>query len=171
MNKEKAFLIFKYFILFIYIFCSCFIIYESCMKGPDSQEQSSAVTNIIISVIETVTNKKQEVHDFDSLVGFIRKLVGHFGAFLILGVFSSLTYLLFLNKTKKIYYIGIIINAFQALFLAILTESIQLIVPGRAGSIKDVLLDYSGFLVSFFLISSISLLIRYKKRMVPFFEN
>jgi VanZ family protein len=44
---------------------------------------------------------------------------------------------------------------------AILTEVIQIFVPGRDGTIKDVLLDYSGYLIAFII--SIAIYITYKK--------
>ena len=81
----------------------------------------------------------------------VRKGVGHFGAFLVLGIFSSFTFTLFFNKKKWLW--SIPLNIGQGIFLASLNEIIQLLVPGRAGLLSDVLIDVSGFIISALIIS------------------
>lgn len=87
----------------------------------------------------------------------VRKGLGHFSAFLILGIFSTLTWLLFFNGWKLIF--SIPINFGAGFFMAVLTEYIQTLVPGRYGAAKDVFLDYDGFLVSSITITAIFVLV------------
>ena len=58
------------------------------------------------------------------------------------------------NKKLILLLIGI-----NGLVFAILTEAIQLVSPGRDGTIRDVLLDYFGYTISFIISLSILLVI------------
>ena len=78
--------------------------------------------------------------------GKVRKMLGHFGAFLVLGIFSTFTYLLYF--TKKKWYWSVPLNFVQGFGLAALTEYIQTFVKGRWGCWSDVVLDTSGFMCS-----------------------
>lgn len=80
---------------------------------------------------------------------FIRKSIGHFGAFGISGIFTTITLFLFLKdklKNKKKYW-TIAISLGFGFFLACLTEFIQYFVPGRNGNFQDILLDFSGYII------------------------
>ena len=81
----------------------------------------------------------------------VRKGLGHFGAFLVLGIFSTFTWLLFFTKKKMFF--SVPINIILGFGIAALTEIIQLYVPGRYGALSDVLLDFSGFILSAGIIS------------------
>ena len=81
----------------------------------------------------------------------IRKSLGHFGAFFVLGICSTFFFMLQFDKEKWFY--SIPINFLQGLSVASLTELIQVFVPGRAGLVKDVLIDYSGFAISALVIT------------------
>ena len=93
----------------------------------------------------------------------MRKAIGHFGAFLVLGIFSTFTYMLYIKRKK--WDNVIIINMVQGFILAALTEYIQTFVPGRSGLLSDVLIDYLGFLISFIILTI--LIIRYYKKKYP----
>lgn len=54
--------------------------------------------------------------------------------------------MLFFDKKKWIW--SCPLNFIQGFAIAGLTELIQLLVPGRSGLLSDVLIDYSGFLIS-----------------------
>lgn len=84
--------------------------------------------------------KDQDLREFFSK---IRKTLGHFGAFLVLGIFSTLTYMLFI---RKCWFISIPLNFISGFLVAGLTELIQYYVPGRYGCWADVWIDYSGFI-------------------------
>lgn len=104
--------------------------------------------------------------NFDDFQAFVRKALGHFMLFFIDGIFGFLTfYLFFKNKRMKktlIYSIGV------GVFIAALSEVIQLYVPGRAGRLLDVLLDSSGYLLATLLCYFVILLYnRQKKKIKP----
>lgn len=100
-----------------------------------------------IEITITLEIKRQDfITDLKNFFLFIRKSIGHYGAFLVLGIFSSFTWLLFLDKKKKVYPISI--NFVSGFLIAGLTEIIQIFAPNRFNSFKDVLIDYSGFLTS-----------------------
>lgn len=81
----------------------------------------------------------------------VRKGIGHFGAFLVLGIFSTLTFFLWF-KPKR-WFITAPVNLIQGFMIAAITEIIQLYVPGRYGTFSDVMLDFYGFLLSSILIT------------------
>lgn len=99
----------------------------------------------------------------------VRKGLGHFSAFLILGIFSTLTWLLFFNGWKLIF--SIPINFGAGFFMAVLTEYIQTLVPGRYGTAKDVFLDYDGFLVSAITITAIFVLVAIIKGYIKWIKS
>ena len=80
---------------------------------------------------------------------FIRK-AAHFTIFLILGVLVFL-----LLRCYKDFKISFILTLAICLLYATSDEIHQLAVPGRAGQIKDVLLDFSGSFLGVILISII----------------
>jgi VanZ family protein len=131
------------------------------MNGNQSSMESGRVTNIIKNVINFFIHDAINDRNYGTFHGVIRKLVGHFGLFLIDGLIVSwdIHYLL---KTK--WWIKIIVSLSFGLFVACLTEGIQLLVPGRAGSGIDILIDYSGYLIGSGIIFLIFLSIyRHKK--------
>ena len=105
-------------------------------------EYSSPITlTISIEVL-----RQDYIKDLPAFYQKVRKAVGHFGAFLVLGIFSSLTYYLFIDKKKR--KLSIIINVSQGLLLAAITELIQLMTPGRTGTLFDSSIDMLGFIIS-----------------------
>lgn len=118
-----------------------------------------------IEITITMEVKSQAyIKDMDSFLYIIRKSLGHFGAFLVLGIFSTLTFMLFLPNKKLLF--AIPINFVQGFGVAALTEYIQTFIPGRYGAYSDVLIDYAGFLTSSIFITTIILLIYIIKYLV-----
>lgn len=159
MNKRKEAV--KWILLGLAIVVNAFIIWNSCMNGNQSSMESGRVTNIIKNVINFFIHDAINDSNYGTFHAVIRKLVGHFGLFLIDGLIVSwdIHYLL---KTK--WWIKIIVSLSFGLFVACLTEGIQLLVPGRAGSGIDILIDYSGYLIGSGIIFLIFLSIyRHKK--------
>ena len=83
------------------------------------------------------------IKDLSEFFYKVRKGLGHFGAFLVLGIFSTFTYMLFF--TKKKWFFSVPLNFIVGFFIAALTEYIQTLVPGRYGCWSDIVIDYSGF--------------------------
>lgn len=94
--------------------------------------------------IHIVVDKKSLINNMSSFLYKIRKGLGHFGAFLITAVFSSLFYLFFFDD-KTNWFFSVPFIFLQGFFLAELTEFIQLFTPGRSGLFSDVLIDFTGF--------------------------
>ena len=99
--------------------------------------------------------QKDFISNLEDFLGFIRKGLGHFGAFLVFGVLTALTYMFFFKKTLVT---DSIITISNGIALSAITETIQLLVPGRVGNINDVLLDFVGFIVGALIIFVILLI-------------
>lgn len=80
----------------------------------------------------------------------IRKSIGHFGAFLVLGIFGALTYYIILPKSFKGKLLSVVICLVAGFAVAGITEILQLpyFTQGRYCSFDDVLLDFSGYCTS-----------------------
>ncbi len=102
---------------------------------------------------ELTIERQDYIQDLSKFFYQVRKGLGHFSAFLILGIFSTITWLLFLNGKKL--FLSIPLNYASGFAIAAITEIIQLYVPGRGGQYKDVLLDFDGFKVSATIITII----------------
>ena len=77
----------------------------------------------------------------------IRKSIGHFGAFLVLGILGALTYYIIFPKSFKGKLISVIVCIAAGFAVAGITEILQLpyFTEGRYCSFDDVLLDFSGY--------------------------
>ncbi len=116
-----------------------------------------------ISVHITV-DKKNLISNMTSFLYMIRKGLGHFGAFLITAVFSVLFYL-FLFEDKRNWFFSIPFIYLQGLFVAELTEFIQLFTPNRSGLWSDVMIDFTGFSIG----ASLTLLIIFLYYLIQYF--
>ena len=105
----------------------------------------------IILEVNLRIDRQNLINNLSDFFYKVRKGLGHFGAFLVLGIFSTFTWLLFF--TKKRMFFSVPINIILGFGIAALTEIIQLYVPGRYGALSDVLLDFSGFILSAGIIS------------------
>lgn len=143
------------------------IIHATCYDGKSPKYLYSISTGekILNHVdIEIIFEVKPQllITDLNSFFLKVRKSIGHFGAFLVLGIFSSLTYLLYFDSKK--WKFTLTINYLQGIGLAFLTELIQLFVPGRVGSLTDVLIDSTGFIISSTIIIIIFIIKNLKKK-------
>lgn len=119
------------------------IVVFASFSGEVSSEQSSTLGQFIVSFLSRL-NINLSATQLDSLQVFIRKAIGHFGLFFLNGIFATLSvhYWLALNskaKTLVVFSIGV--------FLAGLSEFIQVFAPERGPSFGDVLIDVSGFVL------------------------
>lgn len=96
-------------------------------------------------------NKKNLIEDLSAFFYKVRKGLGHFAAFLVLGIFSTLTYFIWFKKRDWV--ISLPLNFITGFYIAFLTEFIQRYVPGRSGNFNDVIIDMSGFLLSSIIIT------------------
>ena len=104
-----------------------------------------------------------DAEKYDSLNGIIRKLIGHFGAFLVTGVFGILTAYFFFFK-GKMKYISLAIFLVYGLLLAILSEVLQIFAGSRTPAWSDVGIDFSGYAIGAIVTFGILLLIYVKTK-------
>lgn len=156
MKNKKLFFIFLTISILIFIL----IIALSLNNGDESSSQSSFFVDVIDKVLPPIIDKNgNDVIKSDWFMTFIRKLVGHYGLFLIYAIFVNLTFF----QTKLKVYLELLFSFLVGLFTAILSELVQMIPQGRGPSPIDVLIDSSGYLTCI-LIFIIILVIIYQKK-------
>ncbi len=124
----------------IYILLILFFTYKCFETGDDSSSSSYKVAKFIKNVLGHVGI---DIKMTDGYITLIRKLIGHFTYFLILGIISIIFYLTF-NPYKimiAIHYCVGFIFAFASEFL------FEGNTVGRNASFKDVIIDFSGFIL------------------------
>lgn len=142
-----------------------YIIMHSCLDAAESTKASQGVVEVAEDVVNTVRPETITPENHDSFASFIRKAFGHFGLFVVSGLFTPLALYLSLSPFSWAkHYINVMFSLAVGLFMGILTESIQLTVPGRSGEIKDVLIDFSGYLLGTLIIGLILFLVIRKLR-------
>lgn len=105
----------------------------------------------VIVEIDLTVKPQNLINNLSDFFYKVRKGIGHFGAFLVLGIFSTFTWILFISRKKLPF--SIMISTVLGFVIAASTEIIQYFVPGRYGTLSDVLLDFSGFMISTLIIS------------------
>ena len=153
MKVSKKYLIWTIIICVLAVAINVFIIVHSCLNGAESTKASNGVVEIVENIVNTISPGTITAQNHDSFAVFIRKAFGHFGLFAISGILSSLAIYFVFNPQKwSKYYLLMIISLCFGLSMGFLTELIQLNVPGRSGEFKDVLIDFSGYLLGFLII-------------------
>ena len=142
-----------------------YIIMHSCLDAIESTKASQGVVEVAEEVVNTVRPETITPENHDSFATFIRKAFGHFGLFAVSGVLSSLAFYLSLSPYSWCkHFMNTMFSLVFGLFMGILTEMIQLSVPGRSGEAVDVLIDFSGYLVGALLLGLILFLVIRKLR-------
>jgi len=141
MKKTRSPLAYVYLSLFI-ITSTAIIIFAS-LSGEVSSEQSSTLLNIVVK-ITTIFKINLSQTQLDGLHLFIRKAIGHFGIFLLDGAFAllSIHYWTGLKTRTKF-----VVALSTGIFIAGLSEVIQMLAPNRGPAIGDVIIDFFGFFV------------------------
>lgn len=160
MKISKKYLIWTIIFSVIALAINAYIIIHSCLDAVQSTEASDGVVEVTEEVVNTVAPGTITPDNHESFVSLVRKAFGHFGLFMVSGFFSSLAFYLSISPFNKQKYYQIIIIALAfGLLMGLITETIQLFVPGRSGEITDVLIDFSGYLLGFLIILLILFLI------------
>lgn len=164
---SKKYKIIRLICLILFIICCVILLIEAWTPGAQSASKSNFVSDAIANTVNNISQaitKKPKITNLDEFRAFVRKLVGHYGAFLIMGIFAALTGMLYyVKKEWKIYWIKVIIIIGYGFIFACITELIQLITPGRAGMMKDVLIDFLGYMTSVLIVLIIFFIFNYKK--------
>ena len=116
----------------------------SAAPAPESSRRSTAVTRKIVDICDSIVGGKSTEAAKESRVrslhSFIRKCA-HLYNFM---VFAVLNFLLFYEAGNGDVGISVLLTLAVGLCGAALDEFSQLFVPGRAGQIKDVFIDFTG---------------------------
>lgn len=153
----------KYILLIIVLLLDGYLIYHATLNGETSSKKSEEVTDLVVGVVDKVDNPNSNQESITQRIGYqklgllVRKLCGHFGAFMIIAFLCFWMVALFTTNN----YLRLIFTFVNGLLIAIITEVIQSFISGRYGSVKDVLIDMSGcllaMLISFILVKLINL--------------
>lgn len=151
---NKRFNVAKWIVLSFTVLWTAYIIYYSFMDASASSGASQDLVHLLQNIINTLFPNAINESNINAFHSFVRKFIGHFMMFVIDGFFVSWSIYLFnIEKMKtKNFYIGIIVSLLIGLLLASSTEFIQLHTPGRSGEIKDVLIDFSGYILGTIII-------------------
>lgn len=135
---------------------NAYIIMHSCLDAIESTKASQGVVEVAEDVVNTVRPNTVTPDNHESFAVFIRKAFGHFGLFAVSGLLTSLALYLSLSPYSWCkHYMNTMFALVFGLFMGILTEMIQLSVPGRSGEAVDVLIDFSGYIVGTLIIGLI----------------
>lgn len=133
-----------------------FIFYNSLKNADESSKDSGFVLMVLKSILDYLHIDYTAFAD----MSFIIRKLAHFTEFFMLG--ASAYFMLFaygLDKLKRS-----LISPGIVLLTAISDELIQLTSPGRAGQIRDVIIDFSGGLTAVLILSLIFYIIDRKRQ-------
>ena len=162
MEESRTIKIIKWIVLGLAIAVNVFIIVNACIPGPQSSEESKWIVEPVANAINAIKEDTINSSNSDNFSSFMRKFVGHFSLFGLSGVFTTFSFKFFYYDKCQKYPLFIIFSSISGVFLAILTELIQLIVPGRSGEIVDVLIDVSGYLIGVLVIGIVVYILKIK---------
>lgn len=107
--------------------------------------------------VELVVERTPLIEDMKEFYYTIRKSIGHFAAFFVLGMLGALAFSIIFDKKKWLF--SIPMNCVLGFMIAGLTEFIQKYVPERYGCWDDVWLDYAGYISASVVFTGVVLLI------------
>lgn len=159
----------------VYVFLSLtllfglFILVSSCLPGDLSAAQSAFFTKLLNGFLSLFVSNggsggsgsgEGPIDPSDGGTAlFVRKLFGHGSLFALYGLFLFLFLYFYLAEEKALFALNGSLSG--SLFLACLTELIQLAVPGRVGSLQDVGIDMIGAIVLILFAFGIVHLVRF----------
>lgn len=106
-------------------------------------------------IMETV-NKLLGVFGVGPLGEYIVRKLAHFGEFALLGFWFMLCLRVYTRRFVR----HVSWPLFFGLLVAVLDETVQLYVPGRSSSVRDVLIDFAGVLAGLFVALLLLLFVR-----------
>lgn len=138
-----------------------FIFSMSCENAEKSSNTSGQTIRVVLSAVPEFEKQPEEVKvNIIEKLQFIVRKSAHFIGYMILGILASGLILQYENINKK-YPLAFLI----CVIYAISDEIHQLFVPGRAGQIRDVLIDSAGSLLGIILVMAfVKILIKFNKK-------
>lgn len=145
----------------LYFAVAVFAVIQAALPAEQSSEVSASFAIFTGLFGEGVTEIQvlDKTVTFEDFASFLRKLVGHFGLFGFLGFLGFIAASGFKDNSK-----WLIIDLLTTFFFAALTETIQLVTPGRGGLFSDVVLDMQGAVMSVCALAAIQSVYFYFKR-------
>lgn len=120
-----------------------FIFLMSSQNAEVSSNTSGSTIKVVLSIVPKFNEQPKEVQvNIVESLQFIGRKSAHFIGYMILGILSMLLFLQIKYINKKPQFALLLCAIY-----AISDEIHQLFVPGRAGQVRDVLIDSSGSLV------------------------
>lgn len=141
---------------------SIFILVQAGFDANKSTQQSGMVVEVVETVVETVAPGTITEANHDAFAGAIRKIVGHFLLFSVAGFFATWTILLLFEKKlykSKLWFLNVLVPLIYGISLALISEVMQLFAKGRSGEFRDVIIDFGGYSLGFFIIFFILILV------------
>ena len=138
-----------------------FIFSMSCENAEESSNTSGQTIKVVLSTVPEFEKQPEEVKvNIIEELQFIVRKSAHFIGYMILGILASCLISYYGNINKK-YPLAFLI----CVIYAISDEIHQLFVPGRAGQVRDVLIDSAGSLLGIILVMAFEkLLIKINKK-------
>ena len=138
-----------------------FIFSMSCENAEESSNTSGQTIKVVLSTVPEFEKQPEEVKvNIIEELQFIVRKSAHFIGYMILGILASGLILYYGNINKK-YLLAFLI----CVIYAISDEIHQLFVPGRAGQVRDVLIDSAGSLLGIIIVMALEkLLIKFNKK-------
>ena len=152
-TNRKTRLIIRYVSLFIAILICIVIFILSNQNGTESSSLSE-------KTLETIVDETKK-NDADFMINWgvwIRK-IAHMLEYFVLGLFLNI---FFLSFDKNIYLLSVIAVITGVLY-AISDEFHQSFIPGRVGTVKDVLIDSVGVIIACVAVTLIYIVIKNNK--------
>lgn len=149
------------FVVFLiaYFLLLGFMIYLSVEDGNESTASSNRVGTLIANVLNIFGASIDPSNETFKML--VRKLVGHYGLFLLtslMGIFSILC----LKEKRREKYILLITSILLGVAVAFLTEYIQGFSEGRGPSVKDSFIDIAGYLTPVILYICVNFFVIFK---------
>ena len=165
MKNNKRLLITFIIVTVIAVLIDGYIIMHSCFNANLSSSSSGRAVAILKTIINFFHKNTINESNIGVFTHVVRKLIGHFGFFLIAGIFNTWSIYLGQKDYRLFNYTLFIFGTLTFGFLlASFTEFIQMFVPGRSGETKDALIDFSGYSIGATIIYVITLIITKKNR-------
>lgn len=158
MNSKHHIIDYVYLVVFILL--SGLILFFANTSGEVSSNQSSMLVDFTTAFLN-IFNINLDGQALANLHTFIRKAIGHFGLFMLDGIFGLLSGRAWLKYKETTIFI-IVMSA--GVFIASLSEVLQLLAPERGPSFADVLLDVFGYFIGVAFIYLILRLLKKNKK-------
>ena len=158
MKKKQ---ILKWIIFAIAVAINLFILINAFINGEASAKESNTIAHTAADVINTIKPETITPKNFEKFAFDLRKLVGHYGLFVMSGGFSTWSLYLFVKDKKVGYFLWqFLITSGFGILMALVSEFAQIFVEGRTGAWADVGIDVGGYFTGVFLVFLIFLLIK-----------